>query len=146
MHHPSEVNSLSPWKGEGQGELGESTAPFSLSSDGGGGEGRGEESRFYWISPLPNPPRSFLAGRGRPTPGVPMLNSMAVHPCPLPKEREPRIPRCDEPRRSELAKARRAILPALGGTVDAPRARGTASLRHPAPRRRFALKAPPPPP
>src|SRR5713101_4439508 len=37
-------------------ELGESTALFSLSSDGGGGEGRGEESRFYWISPLPNPP------------------------------------------------------------------------------------------
>jgi hypothetical protein len=36
-------------------ELGESTALFSLSSDGGGGEGRGEESRFYWISPLPNP-------------------------------------------------------------------------------------------
>src|SRR5207245_1864761 len=34
-------------------ELGESTALFSLSSDGGGGEGRGEESRFYWISPLP---------------------------------------------------------------------------------------------
>ncbi len=37
-------------------ELGESTALFSLSSDGGGGEGRGEESRFYWIYPLPNPP------------------------------------------------------------------------------------------
>src|SRR2546427_2673441 len=37
-------------------ELGESTALFSLSSDAGGGEGRGEESRFYWISPLPNPP------------------------------------------------------------------------------------------
>ena len=37
-------------------ELGESAALFSLSSDGGGGEGRGEESRFYWISPLPNPP------------------------------------------------------------------------------------------
>src|SRR3989454_31120 len=51
----------SPWpRGRGQGctalELGESTALFSLSSDGGGGEGRGEESRFYWISPLPNPP------------------------------------------------------------------------------------------
>src|SRR3989454_1050786 len=44
-------------RGRGQGctalELGESTALFSLSSDGGGGEGRGEESRFYWISPLP---------------------------------------------------------------------------------------------
>src|SRR5260370_2156450 len=39
-------------------ELGESTALFSLSSDGGGGEGRGEESRFYRISPLPNPARS----------------------------------------------------------------------------------------
>jgi hypothetical protein len=34
-------------------ELGESTALSSLSSDEGGGEGRGEESRFYWISPLP---------------------------------------------------------------------------------------------
>jgi hypothetical protein len=32
-------------------ELGESTALFSLSSDAGGGEGRGEDSRFYWISP-----------------------------------------------------------------------------------------------
>src|SRR6266849_5456027 len=51
-------------RGQGQGELGESTALFSLSSDGGGGEGRGEESRFYGISPLPNPPRSFLAGEG----------------------------------------------------------------------------------
>src|SRR6266705_6005288 len=37
-------------------ELEESTALFSLSSDGGGGEGRGEEPRFYWFSPLPNPP------------------------------------------------------------------------------------------
>src|SRR5712664_1913380 len=34
-------------------ELEESTALFSLSSDGGGGEGRGEEPRFYWFSPLP---------------------------------------------------------------------------------------------
>src|SRR6266853_1391286 len=37
-------------------ELGELPALFYLSSDGGGGEGRGEEPRFYWISPLPNPP------------------------------------------------------------------------------------------
>src|SRR2546426_1055080 len=69
-------------RGRGQGctalELGESTALFSLSSDGGGGEGRGEESRFYWISPLPNPPPLVLAGRGRPTLRVPILNSMAV--------------------------------------------------------------------
>src|SRR6266568_8567826 len=36
-------------------ESGESSALFSLSSDAGGGEGRGEELRFYWISPLPNP-------------------------------------------------------------------------------------------
>src|SRR2546427_2023110 len=45
---------LSPLAGPTALELGESTALFSLSSDGGG-EGRGEESRFYWISPLPNP-------------------------------------------------------------------------------------------
>src|SRR5438309_8517473 len=46
-------------------ELGESTALFSLSSDGGGGEGRGEESRFYWISPLPNPlPARSSQGEG----------------------------------------------------------------------------------
>src|SRR6266436_5784737 len=43
----------------------ESTALFSLSSDGGGGEGRGEESRFYWISPLPNPlPARSSRGEG----------------------------------------------------------------------------------
>src|SRR2546427_691212 len=47
---------LPPHPGPTALELGESTALFSLSSDGGGGEGRGEESRFYWISPLPNPP------------------------------------------------------------------------------------------
>src|SRR5713101_4029774 len=86
------VNSLSPWKGErdrvrggvewvrmdlvngGESipphpgptalELGESTALFSLSSDAGGGEGRGEESRFYWISPLPNPPARSSLGEG----------------------------------------------------------------------------------
>jgi hypothetical protein len=63
-------------------ELGASTGLFSLSSDGGGGEGRGEESRFYWISP-PQPSRSCLAGRRRPTLGVPMLNSSAVPPAPL---------------------------------------------------------------
>src|SRR5947209_14703006 len=46
-------------------ELEESTALFSLSSDGGGGEGRGEESRFYWISPLPNPlPARSSRGEG----------------------------------------------------------------------------------
>ena len=46
-------------------ELGESTALFSLASDGGGGEGRGEESRFYWISPLPNPlPARSSQGEG----------------------------------------------------------------------------------
>src|SRR5260370_24310748 len=46
-------------------ELGESTALFSLSSDEGGGEGRGEESRFYWISPLPNPlPARSSQGEG----------------------------------------------------------------------------------
>src|SRR6266571_1469457 len=46
-------------------ELGESTALFSLSSDGGGGEGRGEESRFYLISPLPNPlPARSSQGEG----------------------------------------------------------------------------------
>ena len=46
-------------------ELGESTALFSLSSDGGGGEGRGEESRFYRISPLPNPlPARSSRGEG----------------------------------------------------------------------------------
>src|SRR2546422_10954647 len=46
-------------------ELGESTALFSLSSDAGGGEGRGEESRFYWISPLPNPlPARSSRGEG----------------------------------------------------------------------------------
>src|SRR5947209_16133874 len=46
-------------------ELEESTAHFSLSSDGGGGEGRGEESRFYWISPLPNPlPARSSQGEG----------------------------------------------------------------------------------
>ncbi len=46
-------------------ELGESTALFSLSSDGGGGEGRGEESRFCWISPLPNPlPARSSRGEG----------------------------------------------------------------------------------
>src|SRR6266704_1469887 len=46
-------------------ELGESTALFSLSSDGGGGEGRGEESCFYWISPLPNPlPARSSRGEG----------------------------------------------------------------------------------
>jgi hypothetical protein len=45
-------------------ELRESTALFSLSSDGGGGEGRGEE-RFYWISPLPNPlPARSSQGEG----------------------------------------------------------------------------------
>src|SRR5713226_5787857 len=44
---------------------GESTGLFSLSSDGGGGEGRGEESRFYWISPLPNPlPTRSSQGEG----------------------------------------------------------------------------------
>jgi hypothetical protein len=47
---------LAPHPGPIALELGESTALFSLSSDAGGGEGRGEESRFYWISPLPNPP------------------------------------------------------------------------------------------
>ena len=46
-------------------ELGESTALFSLTSDGGGGEGRGEESRFYLISPLPNPlPARSSRGEG----------------------------------------------------------------------------------
>src|SRR5947209_7478704 len=46
-------------------ESGESTALFSLSSDGGGGEGRGEESRFYWTSPLPNPlPARSSRGEG----------------------------------------------------------------------------------
>src|SRR5438445_12962193 len=46
-------------------ELGYSTALFSLSSDVGGGEGRGEESRFYWISPLPNPlPARSSRGEG----------------------------------------------------------------------------------
>jgi hypothetical protein len=46
-------------------ELGESTALFSLSSDAGGGEGRGEEPRFYWISPLPNPlPARSSRGEG----------------------------------------------------------------------------------
>src|SRR5713101_644905 len=46
-------------------ELGESTALFSLSSDAGGGEGRGEESRFYWISALPNPlPARSSRGEG----------------------------------------------------------------------------------
>ena len=34
-------------------ELGELPALFYLSSDGGGGEGRGEELHFYWVSPLP---------------------------------------------------------------------------------------------
>src|SRR6266436_5278568 len=46
-------------------ELEETTALFSLSSDEGGGEGRGEESRFYWISPLPNPlPARSSRGEG----------------------------------------------------------------------------------
>src|SRR2546427_9331754 len=44
---------LPPHPGPTAIELEESTTLFSLSSDGGGGEGRGEESRFYWISPLP---------------------------------------------------------------------------------------------
>jgi hypothetical protein len=55
--------------GRGRGctciEFGESPALFSLSSDEGGGEGRGEESRFYWISPLPNPlPARSSRGEG----------------------------------------------------------------------------------
>jgi len=46
-------------------ELEESTALFSLSFDAGGGEGRGEEPRFYWISPLPNPlPARSSRGEG----------------------------------------------------------------------------------
>ena len=56
---------LSPLPGPTGLELGESIALFSLSSDGGGGEGRGEESRFYWISPLPNPlPARSSQGEG----------------------------------------------------------------------------------
>jgi hypothetical protein len=56
---------LSPLPGPTALELGESTALFSLSSDGGGGEGRGEEWRFYWISPLPNPlPTPSSQGEG----------------------------------------------------------------------------------
>src|SRR5712692_2165322 len=42
-------------------------------------ERAGERSRVFIGFPLsPTLPRSFLAGRGRPTLGVPMLNSMAV--------------------------------------------------------------------
>ena len=60
-------------------ELGELTALFSLSSDGGGGPGRG--AAFLLDFPPPQPsPRSFLAGRGRQTLDVPMPNSMAVGP------------------------------------------------------------------
>src|SRR2546427_5455934 len=56
---------LPPHPGPTALELGESTAIFSLSSDGGGGEGRGEESRFHWISPLPNPlPARSSQGEG----------------------------------------------------------------------------------
>src|SRR6266702_3636705 len=47
------------------------------------GPGRGVAFLLDFPSPQPSP-RSFLAGRGRPTLDVPMLNSMAVQPYPLP--------------------------------------------------------------
>ena len=54
-------------------ELEESTALFSLSSDGGG-EGRGEEPRFYWFSPLPIPlPARSSQGEGDRRPALQCL-------------------------------------------------------------------------
>src|SRR2546428_2579315 len=80
---------------EGQGgtgiELGESTALFSLSSDGGGGEGRGEESRFFWISPLPNPlPARSSQGEGDRRPAFQCLIEWqcTLSPSPFQGERE----------------------------------------------------------
>src|SRR5438309_5567026 len=71
-------------------ELEESTALFSLSSDGGGGEGRGEEPRFYWISPLPNPlPARSSQGEGDRRPAFRCLLQWHRTPA-LPQERENR--------------------------------------------------------
>src|SRR5713101_1103466 len=116
------VNSLSPWKGErdrvrggvewvrmdlvngGESipphpgptalELGESTALFSLSSDAGGGEGRGEESRFYWISPLPNPlPARSSQGEGDRSSAVQCLIQRQRTPALSPRRGRGRMPR-----------------------------------------------------
>src|SRR6266446_3650892 len=69
-------------------ELGESTALFSLASDGGGEEGRGEESRFYWISPLPNPlPARSSQGEGDRRPAFQCLIQWQSTPSPYPMGR-----------------------------------------------------------
>src|SRR6266516_2795809 len=67
---------------------------FSPSPPSDGGEGRGEEARFYREYPSPrSSPHSFLAGRGR--------NNVGVLPSPPPLAK--RSPNPHDPRSIDLA-------------------------------------------